>query len=483
MKSVQFMQYTFGAHSSEPVSDALQEIYLSIARFLTGEECTVMENGQTMTVPSVADIDGDGFDAIIRQIREHVGNNWTKPIDVAVFDIARSTPSHTIRSEWEVGIAIAIAGFIKEALSQGENPLWIIRRRARPTENDPVWSPLQGYFESGNALVLDDAGLIRGQEKFSRMIDREEYKTLVRHARKSAIDLLQLKLIRRWGHIRVECREQEAYCARHFFDGSECKEELRQLIRGYIREQYKGDEKPVILYTDERCEWLRDVVLVLEDHSLISSMSVDDFLKRKEIRPAKIKACPLFIMPVIDTARTLGTILRAWNKENLPEPKILSVVSTRGDQDENGCWHPKFDGKEYEVSYLLRREREMYITDCPMCQLEIPHQPSGLSDQYLSLTSCDFWDMVGSRSCPPEEKADTPAYRSKPVRAVPPIRQIVSENGPWLAKKAVNLLEAHWGKKCLNGVPILHLLEEGAKPLPFYIRELVGATLIPLPNW
>ncbi len=434
-------------------------------------------------MPSVAEIGVGGHEAISDQISGHIRDHWNKPIEVAIFDIARSAPTETIRPEWEMGIAFAVANQITEALSRGEHPLWIILKRARPTENDIIWNPLLSFFHAKNALIIDDEGLIRGHSKFDALINRDEYRAQLLRARNTPIDLLELKLIRRLGHVRVVNRGQQAYCARHFFDGSECKEEIEQLIREYIAQYYPGQNKPIILYTDSNSHWLRDVVLTLQDCAFTSPMSVDDFLTNYQDSPRAIEVPPLLIMPVIDTARTLGSILQDWTAAGLPKPKILAVISTHGNQQRKDFWRPKFNGEEYDVYYLLCRKRKRYANPCPMCRLEIPHQASGLADQYLSLTSYDFWDMVGSTPCLSEQHTEKPIHRATALRAVPPIREIVHENGPWLAKKAVTLLENRIDKCRLKGIPIIHLQESGARPLPLYLRELLGATLIELPNW
>ncbi|MBF0337580.1 MAG: hypothetical protein HQL05_07065 [Nitrospirae bacterium] len=379
-----------------------------------------------------------------------------------------------------MAIVSALTTLINESLSRGEQPLWIILKQARPTETDILWSPMLASFNSGNALIIDDVGLIRGHQQFKDLIDREEYKRELLRARNTPIDMLDLKLIRRLGHFRVVNKEKQAYCARHYFDGSECKDEIAQLIRDHIKEHYKDQENPIILYTDPQSNWLRDVVLTLEDCSSKRPMSVEEYLKEGQDCP---QAQYLLVMPVIDTANTLASILQDWAKAKLPKPKIFSVISTRGDKDRNGSWLPIFDGVEYEVFYLLHRKLKKYNSQCPLCRLDIPHQDSGLADQYLSLTSYDFWDMVGDFPCLSEDNSDTPKHRSKPLKVVPPIRDIVNENGPWLAKKAVNLLKNSLGECRLKGIPIVHLQEKGAKPLPLYLRELLGATLIELPNW
>ncbi len=483
MKRAQFIRYTFGARSSEPISQEQQEFYRWIASLLSEEECTLSADKQVLSIPSVAEIGGGDHEAIGDQISGYIRDYWNKPIEVAIFDIARSAPTETIRSEWEMGIATTIANQIIDALSRGEHPLWIILKRARPTENDVIWNPLLAFFHKKNALIIDDEGLIRGHPEFEALINRDEYRAQLLRARHTPIDLLELKLIRRLGHVRIENREKQAYCARHFFDGSECKDEIAQLVRDYIVQYCPREKKPIILYTDPKSHWLRDIVLTLQDCASVSPMSVDDFLTDNQNRPNEIEVPPLLIMPVIDTARTLGSILRDWVMAKLPKPKILSVVSTHGDRKRRGSWRPKFNGEEYEVYYLLFRKRKRYSFQCPLCRLEIPHQASGLVDQYLSLTSYDFWDMVGSTPCPPEQLTERPTHRATALKAVPPIQQMVHENGPWLAKKVINLLEKRLVKGRLKGIPIVHLQESGARPLPLYLCAQLGSTLIDLPNW
>lgn len=494
MKSIQFIRYTFEARASEPISQELQEFYRWIASSLSEEECTLAVGRQMLSVPSVAEIGGVGHESISEQINNYIRNQWKKPIEVAIFDIARSTPTVTIRSEWEMGIASAVVTQITEALSRNEKPLCIIKIRARPKENDIVWNVLQYFFDAKYALIIDDVGLTRGHSHFEGLFNSDEYRTQLLRARNTPIDLLELKLIRRLGHIRIEKRDQrdqQAYCVRHFFDGSECKDEIAQLIREYIAEYYDESNIPIILYADTKPHWLRDIVLTLQDCSFESPMSVGDFFRDYQSNPKEIKVPPLLVLPVIDTARTLHSIMVDWAVTELPRPKILSIISTHAEQTTDGekirkgTWRPKFNGEEYEVDYLLHRKRKKYTTtgQCPMCRLEIPHQTSGLADKYLSLTTYDFWDMVGNKQCTPEKQIETPTHRKDSLNTVPPIEDMVHENGPWLAKKAINLLEYHIDKCRLKGIPIVYLQESGAKPLPLYLRELLGATLIELPNW
>lgn len=484
MKTVQFLRYTFGARASEPISEEQQEFYRWLASVLSPEECTVPAVEQVQSVPSVAEIGGDGHDAIRHQITHYIRTQWRAPIEIAIVDIARSAPTDTIRPEWEMGVASAIASFITEARAGGGDPFCIVLKRARPTQNDVIWNPLLDFFfKSKHALIVDDVGFLRGHADFAALLNRDEYRAQLLRARHTPIDLLELKLIRRLGHVRVVNRDGEIYCARHFFDGTECREELAQLMREYIAQWYDDLAKPVILYTDARSRWLKDVVLTLEDCAASSPMSVDEFLGDKEARESRGEVPPLLIMPLIDTARTLASILRDWTTARLVTPRMLSVISTHGEEQRNGSWRPRFEGVEYEVSYILRRRRIRYTRECPLCRLEIPHQASGLVDQYLSLTAYDFWEMARGSDCVPEEASETPTHRRIPLRAVPRIRDMVHENGPWLAKKAVMLLQTHLGGCKLKGVPIVYLQEEGARPLPLYLRELLGATLIELPNW
>ncbi len=60
MKSVQFIQYTFGSLASEPISKKLQELYCWIARSLTKAHCIQSVSGKDMNVPSVAKTGGLG---------------------------------------------------------------------------------------------------------------------------------------------------------------------------------------------------------------------------------------------------------------------------------------------------------------------------------------------------------------------------------------------------------------------------------------
>jgi len=486
MRNLHIMRYVFGSSSSEPISDELHDLYLWIAQSLTGDECELSDDNSAMSLPSVAQLGGSGMNEINNQILDYMRDQWEKPTDVAVVDIARATPSETIRPEWNIGVAAAVAARVAQAGVHNESPLYIVLCRARPTAGDVVWSQLSTALNSGMALILDDAGLIRGQDRFVSMIDRDEYKILLKKARKTAIDILELKLIRRLGHFRVANRLLGSYCTKHYFDGSECKDELAQLIRTFISEQYKTNEKPFVIFCDPESDWLRDVVVSLQDLPAAGSIiSLDNFLSnvRGGLIRINVDVQPLLILSVVGTARTLNAILSEWEKEQLPDPKILTVISTHGDNAQMGNWDVTLADKEHRLFYFLRRARMRYQDECPMCRLEIPHQTTGRADAYLSLTSYDFWEMADIAECYPEKKADIPSHRSSPMKAQPPIRQMVHENGPWLARKAIDLIENYLGEGCLKGVPIVHLDEMGAKPLPLYIREISGATLVSVPNW
>lgn len=483
MRTVQVIRYTFGACSSEPISDKTREFYAWIASVLSREECQVVPISDLQTVASIATIDGANvMQAIQKQIEEHIGDNWDEACSYAIFDIARATADYTIRSEWEMGIAHAVARFVGASLLEGKEPLCIVLLRSCPPEKDVVWGGLTPYLESKNAVIVDDLGRVRGHSNLAALIDRDEYRTQLLRARATAIDIVDLKMIKRLGHFWVD-EGDCSYCARHYFDGSECKEEIGELVVGYVEDQYPEGNRPRIVYMDDESGWLRDVVIALEGKGFDSPIEADDLLNNAVSCLDQSGVPPLLVVPVVDTGNTLGSVLTQWKASGLQRPKILAVISTRKSTERHGCWSIESDGDKHEINYLLHKNRQRYVDDCPMCRLEIPQQTTGLQDHYQMLTSYDFWEMAGTLDCNQEESAETPPHRAAALRGVPPIRQIVHDNGPWLAKKAICLLESKLENCTLKGIPIVHLQEGGARSLPLYLRALVGATLIELPNW
>ncbi len=482
MKSVHYMRYTFGHKSSEDISTELVNLYRWIANSLTGEEGAISPDNLDMTIPSISEKEIPEI-RMSSHIINYIEKQWKSPLEVVVIDVARATGFTPIRGGEYLEIATAITSKLSDARSKGQDPLFIFLKHIRGNKNDPDIEHLSHCLEKGSVIILDDSGRSYGRADLTEKLDSNAYKLLRTKTEGSVVDRIRYKFIRRLGHFHDEGGDGTASCSRHFFDGSACKTELVDLIRTHLKNKSQSKEKPTLFCGHQEVDWFRSCIISLSTEARI--VDLDSFFENKiQLSPAEIGENPFLIIALVDTGSNLTRIMKQWNEKSLPQPNILAVASTKGSSETNGVWDILLDGRRYGIEYILKVKRNRYLDKCPMCSLEIPFSRATDDDDYFKLTTYDFWDMAENHPCEPESESEIPLHRmeSKGLRTVPPIRQMIHDNGPWLAWKAIELVKRELGNDAFRERPIVYPSERGAEALPLYLREMEGASLIPIPD-
>jgi hypothetical protein len=182
----------------------------------------------------------------------------------------------------------------------------------------------------------------------------------------------------------------------------------------------------------------------------------------------------------MDTGKTIELILRKWHRyDKLPLPKILSILSSRGNKTQMGKRELNVDGKIYVVKYLWKVDRKMSLSEqCQMCKLDIP-ESNKAHDNYAMLTTYDMWEMADEAAWIPEK--NVPAQRSG-LEIVPDFHRMIHKNGAWLAHKIRNRIE--YSIKDFPAKPILIICpdEKGANALADHLNVIQGFTVVRIPK-
>lgn len=473
------MPFRFGAAAPEPLPDKMMEFYRWLAETITGESSRLFEHGSYKIENTIA-LNFDEFSKnhhiILDKFVERV-LSWEGKVNVAIVDIA-NPPGNFTPGRIEINLAHAI-GFIFDSQEIIKPNLFILLLSELPPEGIIDLALLEKHIAGGKVVIIDNQGELLGNQVYLDNFDYDQYKMQLINARQKPLELLRLKMIRRLGHFKRDFKNPNSDCIRYYYDGTDCERELIQLIKDHIINKYH-DKIPLLLYYRETTEWLSRPVMALAETIGAICAHVDEFLAAPEKYYYDKKINPLIIFPLIDTGKTIESILSRWNqRQELTSPYILSILSSTGSSEIDGYIKLTVNGSEHVISYLLLVDRTKYSQKiCPMCKLGIPLSKPD-KENYLMFTTYDMWEMADQAGWKPE--TEVPESR-KGLNLVPRFPEMIHKNGAWIARNIRNRL-AHG----IEGFPAMPMLivcpdERGAKALVGHLEVFQWITIVRVPK-
>jgi hypothetical protein len=472
---------TLGVGSASPAKLRKKEVefYQWLLSVIFGEDIEILNIDEITSIPiSIKNediLDGKPYSAMWKII-----NEYSDKVDLCFIDIA-DPPNRVIPGKLDVQIAQSLTTFI-ELNPPEESKRLVILRHQLPPEGEIFYRILEKQIGDGSIILLDANGNFISKNPIGNTFDKDQFKFRLKESKGDPLDLLDIKMIRRVGHFKRAGQFHDPHCVRYIFNGSECERELIELITNFIINECESIKNLLILYHTEFSNWLEQPVLAVAESLEAKCEHISEFLEKLEDNTLKEDANILIVVPLIDTKKTIIRILENLKEvDETIEPKMLTILSTKGSERRNGSFDVPYNGKTYQARYFLNVERGRQIHPCPLCMLGLPITSLDKED-YLMLTTYDMWDMSAKAGWAPEPMDEKPVHRENVLEIVPIFRNLFHQNGAWLAHKTKDRI-----KKELIDFPIQPLVivcpnEVGVNSLANHLKVIQGFSIINIPK-
>lgn len=481
MKIFNVMAFRLGSPTSTPVKLDFLNFYQNVAQSVAGEECRYADTLIPSTIPFDNSLILSQPFQIYQRFIEYV-RDWKKWPDVVVIDLTNNVAHGIDRGGVLINIAQAIQYTLTPPDAPSDNlPIFTVLLSVLPPEGDLFRHILQPYCERGNVIIIsDDGSLFPAAAKPASFISAQ-YRLSLASVREDPRDRAKVKLIRRLGHFKRTSSTGHYGCVRYSYDGSLCVSELAELLRQRIAdEEYTEDAKPLVTYYCPPSHWLEDTVVAVAIAMELDYYKVEELIATSSPKEklAHVTSA-LLVVPMVDSGQTLREALEELAGMPIPlMPKVISILSTRSNNDEQRKRVIRVSGRAIEIEYMIKVDQKTYLPgNCPMCALEIP--PSDYnSDEYTMLTTYDMWDMSDSAGWKGED--DVPSYRPG-LPLVPDYPGMIEQHGAWLMSKVRKRLEELPG-----GFPADPLVvcpdERGSVIFTNYLTLVLKVTVVRIPR-
>lgn len=485
MRKIGLIPYDFGAAASSAITKGAMQFYQWIADTITGDKCEIFSKHSAVSIAvnqtESLTIPGAAYNKFLKRLE-----SWAEvKIDVGIVDI--DVLDSLIPGPTEFQIAQAIIYCLSGAKQANYPDSFIFLMRQLPPHTESIYRILEPFITEGNVIVIDKSGKYISSNNIEFKLDKNQYKGKRSKARENPLEMLNKKMIRRPGHfMRRPENEENTSCIRFSYDGSECEDELANLIHSFVINEY---QKPPshILYYREFSSWLKQPVIASAKKVDAEFMHIRDFLDVVESFDSNELIPPLLVFPLVDTGKTIERLLHKWEKAchgDLPSPKILIIMI--GDRAlekvvTQGEIVIETPTKQYPASYFMEVGRGAILqTNCPQCKLGIPYTDLK-QEEFAEITTFDMWDLADTAGWIEED--NIPENRSG-LAKVPNIPQLVEKNGAWLAYKFRELIIKYYNIENFIAKPILIVCpdEDGATALAKYIQVIQGFTIVTIPK-
>lgn len=471
MKRVGLVTFSFGSAAPELLTQKRIDFYLWVAKAIANDDCEKILSCDSFTVPvGAVDISRDPYCAYGKLLM--YSRNWIEKVDVVIVDITHSTIPGTC--------AMAIASAIETLCNGNQFPkqaVFVVLQSDLPPAGESFRNQLQSLVDLGRVVIISDDGAFLARKGVVHGLNDDDYRMELTVSRDDPLHLLDIKMIRRLGHFEREWDR----CSRYFYDGSNCHEELAQLIRIHVGELYKNGEHPFIMYHCTVSRWLKESLLSVCIERDLRSVDVEKLLRGDEVLDPDTNVAPLLVVPLMDTGETVRNILKRWKEfKGLRKPHILTILTTKSDNENDRVRMLTVNSEHYKVPYFLEVEQTFYkrMVSCPMCELCIPYSDYK-QENYAMLSTYDFLEMVDEAGLKDEDFV--PRTRDS-AGSVPNYPKIFHKNGAWLAEKICGLLEFTLSMKVSSAFVLVCSKETGAHVLTEYLRVTKGVSVIQVPK-
>ena len=334
--------------------------------------------------------------------------------------------------------------------------------------------------------VVDRLGHSRPDKGFDTGVLSTEFSDLRRATRQANVQRLEQKLIRRRGHYTRPPASAGAHplCRRYYFDGTLCKHEVHELVADYVSRTYGSSQPAFLLREDGASDWLLEPLGAIAVGSELQLYRVSDDID-PSLYLGKEASPPLLVCEMVDTGETLRGVLQNLRVRH-PQLRlrVMSVLGT----SESKEFVIRVGDAGVDVPYLLRVDQEHRIpgSQCEMCRLDIPWSREPSADDYVNLTSYDFWSMARDGGLREYEK-DVPPHRrgrtkDRGLRLVPDFPAIVKANGAWLAAKIRQRVEREVTEWPVDTMLVCPLDEEGSTVLSDTLHRVLATDVVQVPR-
>lgn len=348
---------------------------------------------------------------------------------------------------------------------------------------DITMRAMKPYIASGTISILADDGIVCGSDVSPW--NHDQYARLLRDYRDSPLRGIEMKLVRRVGHFKRRDREGLHFeCLPYFFDGTYCQRELIEILEGE-HQRVSSDPNVPLLYHGVQSQWIAQAALTYAQRSNRRIIDIERLFAASNIDSPVIPETSLLFLPLVDSFRTLESILdRLIGLNSGSTPTVLAVIATSSAISRltvSGTdKYFSHRGALISFKYLIASERKATNpADCDACAANVMEDSTSGEDLFPQLSSYAMWRMIfdaGMRTA----EVDAPDYRD-PLGSVPNFRTVAERNGPYLASRIDRLIRTLEG-----GLPphpvLLFPLEEGAIALADGMTSLFDYTAVGVPR-
>lgn len=469
-----------GSPASIKVEDKKLSFYRDIASAIMGKAYKISQPDNLYTI----NFDGKSIVEKSPEIYARIldrAEAWTVKSNLVIVDATSFVNQSIERGGVMIHVAHAIS-FIEQ--NQKDIELIILLVQQTPPVEDVILNPLKDLLTSKKLLIIGDDGSYYPDSSPTRNFDQDVYRIKLQSIKDLPFEKqIERKLIRRLGHFKRDPQSNglnsgksnsDESCARYSYDAHLSLDAIEACLKNFIKDNFKFTEGLQILYRCPEKHWLEGPVLAVGldlDVKTNSIIEINQLLASGGITADKQF---LLVLPMIDTGFSLIETLNFLAANSIQNIKILSILAT--DQSLGGERRREFsfNGTNVTADYIVKVSQRRYASDdCPMCRLNIPKMDY-YNDEYLSLTTYDFWEMASQFGWKREE--DTPENREQ-IELVPDFPAVIKSNGIWLGSKIWQKLEFTY--KSLPANPVIVCPDEkGARILATYLSDVHAATSV-----
>jgi hypothetical protein len=481
VKSVDIVSFAFGKRAAEPLPDETEKLCLWVAQQFLGPNANLVKRSARMVQPVDTETVNSRAYAIYTIFNDAVGQA-ERDAKCLIFDFA--TEPGLVRGTLYNHLAITIEAMIEE--HPDDDRLFICLMPDLPDPKDKFWASVMPAVERGRLIFIGDDGSCVPTNRTPASFHDEDYRLRRSISHGDPLDMLKMKMVRKLGHFPLRSEGTTTQCARHYFDGRYCTSEIAELLNKYVNTKISQlattSGQCRIMYESTDSPWCETAVRKFESLSGITCTPLDASPTEatKVISPSdSTNELLIIIVPFVGDGFTLSSTFAAVS-ERFPSvvPRIMAILSTQGDKDDNGSRTIGSGRSPVKIEYLLKVNQQRYRpNNCPLCSDGISHTEFEAKSQPM-LTSYDFWDLV--RAAGLKAEADVPEYRAAMER-VPDFNRIVEANGPFLASKLSDLIELASDSPA-SGSVVVCPKEIGSRTIALYLRRVSGATVILVPR-
>lgn len=477
MSNVDILAFQLGQAASEPISREYQDFYLWVTRKILNLPHSLKATGSLRTTPISNEIIHKTPFSIYQILHERL-NGLSASVSKLIIDL-NNPPRQITRGALFFHFAFALRAWYDERASDAPSINTILLVPDLPPDEDDIRKQFEPLLNSGQLVIISESGVAL-PHKSDLDFDRFKFKQM--EARGEPSELIQKKLIKRYGHFN-RGPEGAQYCVPIFYDGRFCESETKPLFNDYIAQKLPdsiSSPQPIIAYHGPLSPWVENAAIAVATERGLRSFNIGEPTEIEALYAIKPELIFLFL-DMVDTGHTARALLTKLIEAN-PTVVVnsLAMMTTELDNKQEKTREITVREKPFSIQCVLKVEQEKIHNNCGMCKLHIPINNEFLTpdpSESLRISPFQMWSIGQKLGTEPEK--DVPTYRTG-LERVPRFSNFIRQNGAWIVDKFRQFADDRWA--WVHDPLILYPDENGAAVLAEHIKLMLGWSAMQIPR-